>query len=65
MSQEPTLFNTSILDNIANSCPGATLEQVVAAATAANAHGFISKLPSGCARRAGLARLGMLGLACV
>lgn len=47
VSQEPTLFNTSIYENIMNSTPGATYEDVVAAATAANAHAFISKLPKG------------------
>lgn len=78
MSQEPTLFNTTIFNNIANGCAGmyfvpyalsiaelkrfktkqypmptfpqiadVTLEDVIAAATAANAHGFISKLPNG------------------
>jgi ATP-binding cassette subfamily B (MDR/TAP) protein 1 len=47
VNQEPTLFNTTIYENIANSRPDASQEEVIAAATAANAHGFISKLPQG------------------
>ncbi|EFN57797.1 hypothetical protein CHLNCDRAFT_51094 [Chlorella variabilis] len=46
VSQTPTLFASSIFDNIALDS-GASMEQVVAAAMAANAHGFISKLPNG------------------
>lgn len=46
VSQNPTLFASSIFDNIALDS-GATSEQVVAAAVAANAHGFICKLPNG------------------
>jgi ABC-type multidrug transport system fused ATPase/permease subunit len=47
VQQESFLFNESILDNIRYGHPDATMEQVVAAATAANAHEFISKLPRG------------------
>lgn len=47
VQQETFLFNDSILDNIRYGHPEATMEQVIAAAKAANAHGFISKLPSG------------------
>jgi ATP-binding cassette subfamily B protein len=39
--QEPFLFNASILDNIRYGRPEATFEDVVRAAKAANAHGFI------------------------
>ena len=39
--QEPFLFNASIFENIACSKPGATMEEVVAAAKAAAAHDFI------------------------
>ncbi|PSC68810.1 ABC transporter B family member 1 [Micractinium conductrix] len=46
VSQSPTLFATSIHDNIALAT-GASHEAVVAAAMAANAHNFISKLPKG------------------
>ncbi len=37
-AQEPTLFATTIFDNIAIGKPGATREEVLAAALAANAH---------------------------
>jgi len=47
VQQETFLFNDSILDNIRYGHPEATMEQVVAAAKAANAHGFITKLPGG------------------
>ncbi|CAM9148636.1 unnamed protein product [Choristocarpus tenellus] len=41
VGQEPVLFNGSINDNIANGKVGASHEEVVAAAKAANAHTFI------------------------
>lgn len=44
---EPFLFSVSIRDNIAYGRPDATLEEVTAAAVAANAHEFIEKLPRG------------------
>lgn len=47
VQQETFLFNDSILDNLRYGLPDATMEQVIAAARAANAHGFISKLPNG------------------
>ncbi|GIL71759.1 hypothetical protein Vretimale_808 [Volvox reticuliferus] len=47
VSQEPTLFATTIFENIAIGLPGASAEQVEAAARAANAHGFINNLPLG------------------
>jgi ABC-type multidrug transport system fused ATPase/permease subunit len=47
VQQETFLFNDSLLDNIRYGHPGATMEQVVAAAKAANAQGFISKMPGG------------------
>jgi ABC-type multidrug transport system fused ATPase/permease subunit len=47
VQQETFLFNDSILDNIRYGLPDATMEQVIAAAKAANAHGFISHLPAG------------------
>jgi ATP-binding cassette subfamily B (MDR/TAP) protein 1 len=47
VSQEPVLFATSVRNNIANGKPGATEEEVVAAAKAANAHDFIKKFPKG------------------
>jgi ATP-binding cassette subfamily B protein len=45
--QEPVLFSTCIAENIAYARPGATEEEVMAAARAANAHDFISRLPHG------------------
>ena len=47
VQQETFLFNDSILDNIRYGHAEATMEQVIAAARAANAHEFISKLPNG------------------
>ena len=47
MSQEPTLFATTIYQNIAIGRPGATKEEVEAAAAAANATTFIERLPLG------------------
>jgi ATP-binding cassette subfamily B protein len=41
------LFARSIRENIAYGLPGATDEQIIAVAKAANAHNFISKFPSG------------------
>ena len=42
---EPFLFSISIRDNIAYGRPDATIEEVEAAARAANAHEFIERLP--------------------
>jgi ATP-binding cassette subfamily B (MDR/TAP) protein 1 len=53
VSQEPTLFATSILDNIKYGNERATLEEVRAAAKAANAHAFVSGLPAGYATQVG------------
>eukprot|EP00978_Attheya_sp_CCMP212_P034494 scaffold144716_cov61-Attheya_sp.AAC.2 len=47
VSQEPALFARSIKENIAYGCPGVTDEQIVAAATMANAHNFISSFSKG------------------
>ncbi|KAG0493311.1 hypothetical protein HPP92_004305 [Vanilla planifolia] len=44
---EPALFATTIRENILFGKEDATLEELVEAATAANAHGFISQLPQG------------------
>jgi len=44
---EPFLFSVSIRDNIAYGRPDASIEEIVAAAQAANAHEFIVKLPEG------------------
>ncbi len=45
--QEPFLFSVSIRDNIAYGRSGATMEEVIAAATAAQAHDFIMAMPEG------------------
>jgi ATP-binding cassette, subfamily B, bacterial len=45
--QESFLFPFSIAENIAYGRPGASREEVVAAARAANAHEFVSALPDG------------------
>ncbi|HSN01980.1 MAG TPA: ABC transporter ATP-binding protein [Acidimicrobiales bacterium] len=44
---EPFLFSVSIFENIAYGRPEASLDEVVAAARAANAHEFIERLPEG------------------
>jgi ATP-binding cassette subfamily B protein len=45
--QEPFLFFGTIAENIAYGKPGATRQEIVAAARAANAHEFILRLPQG------------------
>jgi len=47
VSQEPTLFATTIFENISMGRPGASAQEVQDAATSANAHKFISNLPEG------------------
>lgn len=47
VDQETTLFNDSIANNIRYGKPGATEQEVIAAATAAFAHDFILQLPEG------------------
>jgi ATP-binding cassette subfamily B protein len=47
VADEPFLFSISIRDNLAYGRPDATDEEIVAAATAANADGFIRNLPEG------------------
>jgi ATP-binding cassette subfamily B protein len=44
--QEPVLFSTSIAENIAYGRPGASFQEIVAAAKVANAHDFIVDLPN-------------------
>lgn len=51
--QEPVLFSTSIAENIAYARPEASDEEIVAAARAAHAHDFITRLPEGYATRVG------------
>ena len=47
VNQEPILFNDTIYNNIAFAPLSVTQEEVEHAATIANAHGFISRLPEG------------------
>ncbi|XP_065877798.1 ABC transporter B family member 15-like [Euphorbia lathyris] len=47
VSQEPALFATTIKENILFGKEDASIEQVIQAAKAANAHNFISQLPCG------------------
>lgn len=47
VSQEIFLFRGTIADNIRYARPDATMEEVIAAAKAANAHDFILRLPEG------------------
>lgn len=47
VSQEPALFATSVKENILFGKEDATEDEVVEAAKASNAHGFISQLPLG------------------
>ncbi|KAK4376956.1 hypothetical protein RND71_003252 [Anisodus tanguticus] len=47
VNQEPVLFATSIKENIFFGKEGASMEMVVEAAKAANAHDFVSSLPDG------------------
>jgi ATP-binding cassette, subfamily B, bacterial len=45
--QEPILFSGTVRNNIAYGCPDAPMEEIEAAAKAANAHEFIAALPDG------------------
>ena len=45
--QESILFSGSVRDNIAYGAPSATLDKVIAAAEAAQAHKFITQMPRG------------------
>lgn len=47
VSQEPILFATSIKENILFGKDEASIEEIVVAAKAANAHNFINQLPHG------------------
>lgn len=51
--QDAFLFDGTIAENIAYAKPGATLDETVRAAIAANAHGFIVRLPDGYDTRVG------------
>jgi ATP-binding cassette, subfamily B, bacterial len=45
--QDAVLFSTSLAENIGYAKPGATKDELIAAARAANAHEFIIRLPKG------------------
>lgn len=47
MLQEVALFRASVADNLRLGRPDASLDEVMAAARAAHAHGFIERLPQG------------------
>ncbi|EGC31868.1 hypothetical protein DICPUDRAFT_39254, partial [Dictyostelium purpureum] len=47
VSQEPSLFATSIIENLRYGNPNATFEEIIEAAKLANAHQFISIFPNG------------------
>jgi len=44
--QNPVLFSTTVAENIAFTRPDASEEEIIEAATAAGAHGFIMQLPA-------------------
>ncbi len=45
--QEPFLFNGTIAENISYGKPGSSMEEIIAAARAANAHNFVLSKPDG------------------
>lgn len=45
--QDTWLFSGTVFDNIAYGCPDASREDVIEAAKASHAHGFIKRLPNG------------------
>jgi subfamily B ATP-binding cassette protein MsbA len=47
LTQDPVLFDDTIRANIAYGSPGATEAEIIAAAEAADAHGFVTDLPNG------------------
>ncbi len=59
--QEATLFSGSVRENIAYGKPEASLEEVIAAAQAAQAHDFISKLEHGYETIVGERGIGLSG----
>ncbi len=60
--QDPALFNRSVADNIAHGRPGATADEIVAAAKQAHAHAFIMRLRDAAGRPAYEARVGERGV---
>lgn len=62
VTQDTSLLHRSVFDNIAYSRPGATMEQVEAAAAAAHADEFIGDLEDGKGRRGYQAHVGERGV---
>ncbi|CAA7032094.1 unnamed protein product [Microthlaspi erraticum] len=61
VSQEPALFATSIEENILFGKEDASIDEVVEAATASNAHDFISQFPHGYKTQVGVRGVQMSG----
>ncbi len=61
VSQTPSLFYGTVEDNLKYARPDASNEEMIAAATAAHAHDFISALPEGYQTRLGDAGTGLSG----
>ena len=61
VSQEIYLFGGTIADNIRYARPDATMDEVIAAARAANAHDFIMRLPEGYETRVGIGHRSLSG----
>ena len=51
--QDPFLFSQTVAENIAYGRPNASMDEIIAAAKAARAHGFISEMPEGYDTRVG------------
>ncbi|MCB0015927.1 MAG: ABC transporter ATP-binding protein, partial [Anaerolineales bacterium] len=51
--QDPFLFSQTVAENIAYGRPNAHMNEIIAAATAARAHGFITEMPEGYDTRVG------------
>lgn len=61
VSQEPTLFATTIRENILFGRDDATMEEIISVARASNAHDFIRQLPNGYETQVGDRGLQMSG----
>ncbi len=61
VSQEVYIFRGTIADNIRYGRPEATLDEVIAAAKAANAHDFIMRLPEGYETNVGIGSRSLSG----
>lgn len=61
VSQEVYIFRGSIADNIRYGRPDATMDEVIAAAKAANAHDFIMRLPEGYNTKVGIGSRSLSG----